>query len=197
VHNDRNAGGRSDGPQRAGGVRRVDRPVRAEPALRGHPAGEDRWQRRLVELQNDRRAGQPLLHVGHVPPQALGERLGEIANRSRVAQQPATDGQVQVCGERPRTGRLDLHRTRVSAGLLGELIEVAFQQIGRAAQISAPSRRDLPAAGVQLDRQVDQEAGAAADHVGAGSAVRQFGEVRKVRQLAEHQALRLGDVGSR
>ena len=45
----------------------------------------------------------------------------------------------------------------VPVGLLGELVEVALQQVVRAAQVAAGAAGDAPAAGVELDRQVHQQ----------------------------------------
>ena len=67
-----------------------------------------------------------------------------------------------------------------------------------AAGAGGPGRADPPAVRLQVDGQLLQEGGRAAGGVGAGSAIGQLGEHRPVvrAELAERDALRLGDVGA-
>ena len=46
------------------------------------------------------------------PAQPLGERVGQVADRARVAQQPPADRQVDARRQGPRAGRLQLERCR-------------------------------------------------------------------------------------
>src|SRR5581483_7710103 len=74
---------------------------------------------------------------------------------------------------------------------------VPLPEVGGAARVPARVRGQPPAPHVQVDGQVHQQPGGAAEQVGAGAAGRQLGQVRQLRQLAEHGAHRLADVGTR
>jgi hypothetical protein len=111
-----------------------------------------------------------------------------------VVEQPPADGQVEAGRQGPRTGRLHLERAGVADGGLGQHVKVAFEQVTGAAEVQSGMGGDPPGAGVELDRQLGQEPGPAADHVRPRAAGRQFGQVRQVDQLTQHELGGLDDV---
>src|SRR4030095_1829930 len=65
------------------------------------------------------------------------------------------------------------------------------------AQVTAGMVDQAPAGGLEVDREVDQQRGAAADDVGAGPAgreLREVGDVRRLAELAERGACGVRDV---
>jgi hypothetical protein len=190
------AGGGHERGERVAGVRLGDRGHGGELRRRRQHAGEHRGQGRLVELDDDVRAG-PLAHLGDVSAQALGERLGELPQRARVGDHPVAARQLDLRGQRPRAGHLHLHQRRAGAGLLDRLlqrVEVAAQLVGGAAVVGAGTRGDPVGRRHHLHGDVHQQRGGAADDVGAQPAAGQLGQVRQVGQLADHHAGRLEGV---
>ena len=125
-----------DARRRPRGCARDDRASEAPPARRvaeaalrrylgGQRAGSDgssTWTR------TDAR-GRRAATSADVPAQRLGERRDEVADGTVVAQQPAAGRQFERRGERVRAGDLHLDHTGVVGGLLGDLVEVARQQV--------------------------------------------------------------------
>ncbi len=87
-------------------------------------------------------------------------------------------------GEGPRPDDLQLERPGVAVEGLGELVEVLAQQRGRALGVAAGSVDEAPPDGLEVDRQLDEQPGGAADHVGARAALGQLGQVGQLRRRA-------------
>ena len=100
-------------------------------------------------------------------------------------------GQLELCGQRDWTRCLHLHRARpaTQAGLLPRLFEcvdVLVEQAGGPADDGAAAGSDAIPAGHGVDADVDQQRSGPADHVGPDAAGRQFDEMRKRVQFADH-----------
>ena len=77
--------------------------------------------------------------------QPFGQRYGQLADRARIAQQCPADRQLQRRGERPWPRGLQLQRPGVPVGLVGQRVEIAFPQIGGAAQVATRAGDRAPA----------------------------------------------------
>ena len=100
----------------------------------------------------------------------LGEGLRQVAARAGVDDGPVAAGALQPGGQRPRPGGLHLERAGVAAGDVVEGVEVALAGTPRARRWSTPGRgTSRQPAGRQVDGEVDQQRGAAADQVRPGA----------------------------
>ena len=171
----------------------TDRTV-PQPDAVGSVPGEHRGQARLVELDEHARAG-PLGDLRDVRAQPLAQTAGELADRTAVGEHPVPGVQLDRGRERPRPGGLHLHPLgpRARAGGV-ESVDVEAQQVQRTPVVAAGARGHPPAARHHLDREVDEQRGGTADHVGADPARGQLGQVRQERQLADDHGRGLGDV---
>ena len=128
----------------------------------------------------------PLRDLRDVGAQALAQAAGELADGAAVGEHPVPGVQLDRRRERPRPGGLHLHPLGPRTGAGGvEGVDVEAQQVQRAPVVAAGARRDPPAGGHDLDGEVDEQRGGAADHVGADPARGQLGQVRQQRQLAD------------
>src|SRR6185312_8292801 len=135
-------------------------------------------------------------HVGDVPADALGQRLGQVAGRAGIRDRLVAVVQLDRGGKRPRARDLEFQRAGVVLGEVLEGVEVAGEEVERPAQVPARPVDQPPTGRLQVDRHVDEERRAAADHVRAGPAGWQLGHVWQVGQLAEDGLRRLGRVGA-
>ena len=148
-----------------------------------------RRQRRFVELHHHRGI-QPPGHLRAVGGHTLGQRPGQVAQRTGIGDGAVAAGQFQLRGQRDRAGRLHLHRARSATqsgplpGLF-ERVDVLVEQAGRAPGHRAAARRDAIAAGHGVDADVDQQRAGAADDVGTDSAGRQLHQMRQRVQFAD------------
>ena len=175
-------------------VLRSQQPV--QPASGRHLAGQDRGQRRLVQLDQQLPAGHPLADLGQVGAEALGERPGEIGHRAGVGQcRVLAAGQLDGRRQRPRPADLQLQRPGVAASGLRQRVQVGGEQIPRPAEVAPRPAGEPPAGRGGLHRQVDQQGGGPAGQPGGGAAGRQLGEMGQARQLAEDDPHGFGWIG--
>ena len=154
-----------------------------EPARCRHVPGEHGRQRRLIERDDDMRAGQPAPHVGDMGRHPVRQRFGDVAHRARVGQRLVAAGQLERGRQRPRAGDLHLHRPGVVAAPPLRSASRSRSSKSRPRRSSRPGPVDQPPAGrLQIDVQVGQEQRAAADQIGARPAVRQLRKVRQIRE---------------
>ena len=146
-------------------------------------------QRRLVELHHHGGV-QPPGQLRAVGGHALGQRPGQVAQRTGIGDGAVAAGQLQLRGQRDRARRLNLHRARSAAQTrllpgLFERVDVLVEQAGRASGHRAAARRDAIAAGHRVDADVDQQRAGAADHVGSDAAGRQLHQMGQRVQFAD------------
>ena len=183
------------GEHRTGPVR-VHRRERAVAAGGGHPAGQDPRERRLVDLDHETGAGHPAPHIGEVPAQAFGERRGHVPHRARVGQRLVPARQLDLGRHGPRAGRLHLQDAGELVGRLLQGVEIAGEEVPRAAEIHPRPGHQPPPGRLQVDGEVDEQTRGAAHHVRARAAGRQLRQERKVGDLADDEPGRLERVGA-
>ncbi len=117
---------------------------------------------------------------------ALGERLGHVAQRPGIGEHAVPAVQFELRRQRERPDGLHFHRL-VGATASGQLprllerVEIAGQQVPGGAGGGADAlRQAIPRRG-GVDRDVDQQGSRSADHVGADAPRGQFDEVRQGR----------------
>jgi len=79
-------------------------------------------------------------------------------------------------------------------GVTLQAVEIAREQVTRAAHIAAGSCRHSPPARLNLDRHVDKQPGRPTDQLRANTSRGQLREVRQVSELAEDGTHRLVNV---
>ena len=173
-------------------------PTRFSPLAVGTDPGQHRGQRRLVQLQQHRRAGTRL----RTSATCAATPSASDAIRSATAPGSASAGFwlrlssiVAASVHGPQTWTLN--GPVQSVGRLLQRVQVRGQQArppgagrGRAGPPASSRRRGL-------DRHVHQQRRGPAGQVGPDAAAGQLGQVRKVGQLAEDHRERLGRVGAR
>ncbi len=176
VHGDHVAEGRLDDLA-------VDRAVGAVAAGGIDLSAQDGGEGRLVELEDEPRAGDAAAHLVEVQAQALGEGGGEVAAGAGVGEGGLAVPQFQGRGEGPGADGLDLQQPFVALGELLQGVQVLAEPGAGAAGVPAGTVADPPAAGLHARVELHEEAGGAADHVCAGAAGGEFGEVGKSSKL--------------
>ena len=154
-------------PQALDHGRRFDNAQRAEPTRCRHPAKQHCGNQRLIKLNDDCRARDPLADVRCNVCDAFGERFGDVADGADIGERFVTVVQFEGGRESPRPGDLQLERTDVTLGVFFEDVEVAREQAARPPFVAAVMLGEPPARGLDVDVQTEQVRGAAADHVGA------------------------------
>jgi hypothetical protein len=168
----------------------------AEAADGRQSALQDGGQGRLVELDDQMSSRDARGDLGCMSGEALGQGLREVPAGAGVDDRTVAAAALEARGQGPGPGRLHLERAGVVAGDIGERIEVAGEELPGPALVDPRARDQPPARRGEVHREVDQQGRAAADQVRAGPSAGQLGQVREVRQLAEHEAQRLGRVGA-
>ena len=97
----------------------------------------------------------------------LGQGLGEVAAGTGVDDGAVAAGALQAGRQRPRAGRLHLERAGPARGDVVQRVEVAVQELPRPALVDARPRDQPPAGRGEVEGEVDEQGGAAADQVGA------------------------------
>ena len=167
-------------------------PTASAPRPRGRPAATARRPARTR-----RRTGHPPGQVGQVHAQPLGQRSGQVAHRAVIGQRRGARWPVRG-RRRASTARRPAPSGRPrNPSACASRASRSRARKSRARRTSRPSwARDPPRGRRDLDGQVDQQRGGAADHLGARATLGQFGQVRQVGQLAHHEPGRLDRVGA-
>ena len=154
-------------------------------------SGQHGGQRWFVDLHDQAlHAAQPAPCVGDMVPEAFGQCLGELPAGADVAQHLVAARLLDGRRQRPRTRDLHLERTVVPLGLLLQPVEVLGEQAARPALIDARRVGEPPARWLQVCAELADDGEGPADHGRGRAATGELGQVRKVRQLAEHGAYR-------
>ena len=156
----------------------VDRAQPPVPGLRGETPFEHGWEARFVDLHDELGPRHEPPHVRDVRGHPVRERAGDVPPRARVGHGELAAGELDARGERPRAGHLQLERTGPPVVGLGELIEVLAEEGAGPPFVPSRSTDEAPAVGLGLDVEVGEHRGRPADHVGAGAAGRELGQVR-------------------
>ena len=117
--------------------------------------------------------------VGDVRGEALGEGLGEVAPGTGVDDGAVAAGALETGRERPRTGRLHLERAGPARGDVVEGVEVAVEELPRAALVDPRPRHQPPPGGGEVEGEVDEQGSAAADEIRARPAAGSSGRCGK------------------
>ena len=174
----------------------VHRAVPVEAGGGRDPPGHHEGQRRLVDLQDERGAGDAPLHVGEVvaPPLRRAPGRGRVGHRSRRApcrRAASRPSRPSSTGRRPAPSA-----ARRTPGSAPPAVSRSWPSSDRARRWSTPGGVGEPPPG---RLQVEAEVGHAPRPCGrscpaiaprAGSS----GRCGQVRQLAEHHPRRLGEV---
>ncbi len=115
---------------------------------------------------------------------AFGERVDQVARCPLVDGCALTAMQPDARGERPRAGDLDLEATGPAVEGLGKLVEVLLEEGSSAVRVGAGPVDEAPSRRLEVDGQVDEQAGCPPDHVGARPPVGQLRQVGKPSDLA-------------
>ncbi len=172
---------------------RVDATVATETAGGGHLGVGHRREGRLVDLHDPAvHAGEPPAQVGEVHPDALGERLRELATGTVVAQHLVAARLLDGRGEGPRPRHLRLERARAALGELLERVEVLRKERARPAVVDPAGVGQPPAGGLQVGGEPGRDREGATGHRRQDAPAGELGDVRQVGELAEHEAHGLG-----
>ncbi|CAM4527299.1 hypothetical protein NONI108955_44045 [Nocardia ninae] len=171
-----------------------------EHADRAERTLEHRRQGRFVQLQNDFRA-EAFTHLGDVATQPLGEGLRKVAQRTGIGEREMPAGQLDLRGERQRTGHLQLDRaaragrTRCLPSFF-ERVEVRAEQITGPPGHAAGAWGEPVSPGGGVESHVDQQRRHPPDQIRADAAAGQFHQVRQVGQLTEDGRGRFPRIGA-
>ncbi len=121
----------------------------------------------LVELQDEVSTWGKAAQAGEQGPHPLGQRFGEIATGPGVDESPLAPVQPDRCGQRPRTGDRDLERAGIPGEGRGNLAEDSAPERRRAPRVGSRPIDEPPPGRLQVDREVDEQSGRAADEVPA------------------------------
>jgi hypothetical protein len=122
-----------------------------------------------------------------VAAQALGERLGQLAPRTEVAEDLVTARLLHGRGERPRPGHLDLEGAGIAVGQVFEGVQVLGEQAARTSVVDAGGVGEPPAGGLQVGTELGHHGERTPGHVRDGPAAGDLGQVRQVGQLVEDE----------